>query len=383
MKILLIGNYLPDEQESMQRFADLLIDALKNYNHQVRLIRPGVILNREQSSFEDAGKGKWLGYLDKFILFPWRLKKNARWADVVHVCDHSNAFYIHFLRRKSHIITCHDVIAIRSALNASDITIKRSGRILQSLILQGLKKAAHFACVSENTRKQLIEIVKIESEKTAVIYNGLNYPFYRLSNEEAKGILTANSLSSSLKEMSTSSFLLHVGGNQPYKNRLGVLRIYLQLYTARKNDLPRLVLVGKPWTEEMREFVTKNNLQDHVVEIQNCSNEEMRALYSLARVFVFPSLAEGFGWPVIEAQACGCPVLTSNFAPLTEIGGDAAIYCDPRDEKKAASQLELLLNESEEVRKKRVEAGLKNIKRFSPQTMIEGYLALYQKAIDT
>ena len=78
-----------------------------------------------------------------------------------------------------------------------------------------------------------------------------------------------------------------------------------------------------------------NGLRDRVIELTNITNEDLRALYSKATALLFPSLREGFGWPIIEAQACGCPVFTSDRVPMTEVGGDAAIYLDPTDPRPA------------------------------------------------
>jgi glycosyltransferase involved in cell wall biosynthesis len=140
-------------------------------------------------------------------------------------------------------------------------------------------------------------------------------------------------------------------------------------------------MAGKPFSEDMRVFIRQHRLEKQVIEVVNCSNEELRAFYSTAKAMLFPSLAEGFGWPVIEAQACGCPVVTSGFAPLTEIGGDQAIYCNPRDEQEVARQINHLLEESEELRDARIRGGLANVQRFLPEQMVSNYLDLYQTAL--
>ncbi len=382
LKILIVGNYLPDKQISMQRFTDLLVESLRPHGHEIKVIYPTIVVNRFKASFEE--KGKWWGYIDKLLIFPFYLRKEARWADIVHITDHSNAYYVRSIQNKPHIVTCHDVIAVRSSQDPKDRTIKRSGKILQNIILRGLKKAENFACVSANTKKELLEIVRSSPNKAVVIYNSLNYPFRKIPKEQARQILSPLFQNESGANHVSSHFVLHVGANQHYKNRMGVLRIYHQLLSRNhKVSLPGLIMAGRPLSDEMKEFIKANDLECKVVEIINCSDEQIQALYSLAQVFIFPSLAEGFGWPVIEAQACGCRVLTSNFAPLTEIGGDAALYCDPRDEAAFALQLDGLLKEPEAQRNARIQSGLENVKRFTPHTMIEGYLSLYQTVIET
>ncbi|MDB6040900.1 MAG: glycosyl transferase group 1, partial [Verrucomicrobiales bacterium] len=107
------------------------------------------------------------------------------------------------------------------------------------------------------------------------------------------------------------------------------------------------------------------------------SSEELRALYSIAEILIFPSLEEGFGWPIIEAQACGCRVVTSNRAPMTEAGGDPAFYFDPKNAETAAAMIWSALNENSGEKAARIEAGLRNVNRFSAGRMTDNYCARY------
>jgi hypothetical protein len=113
VKVLLVANYVRDRQYSMLRFSELLESELGKCGHDVRVIRPAVRLGRVGRRWH--GVGKWLGYADKFLLFPARLRKACAWADIVHVCDHSNSLYTRYLDRFPHIVTCHDLLAVRLA----------------------------------------------------------------------------------------------------------------------------------------------------------------------------------------------------------------------------------------------------------------------------
>jgi glycosyltransferase involved in cell wall biosynthesis len=115
-----------------------------------------------------------------------------------------------------------------------------------------------------------------------------------------------------------------------------------------------------------------------VIPMIDVAADDLRALYSGAEVLLFPSLAEGFGWPIIEAQACGCRVAVSNRSPLTEIGGEAALYLDPDDPAAAALAIESLFAENRADRRERIRRGLENAPRFSTVRMIRGYLAAYR-----
>lgn len=366
MKILLIGNYLPDQQESMQRFAKILEIGLADFGCEVRLIRPALLFGRVKPG--STGLGKWLGYLDKFLIFPYQLCQNLAWADVVHVCDHSNAFYTKYLTKIPHIVTCNDLLAIRSALGEFAPNPTRwSGRQLQQLILSGLAKAQRIVCISKQTQNDLHRFIDRPTKTTSVIYMGFNYSYEPMPMIEAQGRLDNLGLS-------RTPFILHVGGNQWYKNRQGVLEIFAYLKKRPEAQALDLVMVGKAFTNSMRQFIQDKAFQSCVMELVEVDNEDLRALYSIATALLFPSLQEGFGWPIAEAQACGCPVFTSNCAPMTEVGGDAAIYIDPEQPAQAAITIAQHLPQLDNLK----QLGLKNAKRFSTRQMIEAYVQVYQ-----
>jgi glycosyltransferase involved in cell wall biosynthesis len=369
MKILLLGNYLNDRQESMQRFAAFMAQGLANAGHEVRLLQPPSLVGQLWPSAE--GAGKWLGYGDKFGWFPLVLRCAVKNADVVHVCDHSNAVYTKYLQSVPHVVTCHDLLAVRSALGEIPENPTRwTGRELQRMVLNGLSRAQHVACVSDATRRDLLRLTRIAEQRVSHIYNSLNYPYTPMGTHEAKLRLRK------LLVDPTQPFLLHVGGNQWYKNRLGVLRIFSVLRKSLTGRALKLVMVGEPWTKEMRTFVSENGMTDLTMERTGVSNEDLRALYSTATMMLFPSLYEGFGWPIVEAQACGCPVATSNGSPMDEVGGDAAIYIDPKAPESAAAILKQALERVSCMR----QPSIANAARFRTG-MIDSYLLLYDRVL--
>jgi glycosyltransferase involved in cell wall biosynthesis len=368
MKVLLLANYLNDRQESMQRFAALMERGLTQAGHEVRILRPPAYVGKLHPSAE--GLGKWLGYVDKFGLFPRFLRSAVQEADVVHICDHSNSFYTKHIGSVPHIVTCHDLLAIRSALG--EIPQKQTawtGRQLQRLIVKGLAEAQHIVCVSEATRKDLLRVVDIPENRVSRTYNSLNYAYSRMEAHEAAFRIRQLGIDPN------HSFLLHVGGNQWYKNRLGVFRIFSTLTKLMPGRSLKLVMVGKPWTSEMRRFILEHGLNDATLEVTGVAEEDLRALYSAASMMIFPSLQEGFGWPIIEAQACGCPVATSNRSPMNEVGGNAAIYIDPDNPESAAVAVQHGLERTACMR----ELSLANAARFKGSAMIDSYLSLYSK----
>lgn len=366
VKVLLIGNYENLRQQSMQRFAEMLREGLTAAGHDVRLVCPPVWLGRLRRG--ETGLAKWIGYLDRFLLYPPLLRRQIRWADVVHICDQANAVYVRHLRGKPHLVTCHDMLAVRAALGEiPESPTGYTGRLYQRWILRGLRRAQTVACVSDQSAEELQRVAGLPESRVTVVHNALNYPYCPMAATEGAAHLHALDLDPA------QPFFLHVGGNQWYKNRPGVLRLFAELIRQPAFARHHLVMAGKPWTGTMRALTADLKLGDRVDERVEVSNEQLRGLYSRAEALLFPSLAEGFGWPIAEAQACGCPVVTTGRPPMSEVGGNAAIYIDPTDPAGAASRIAAALAERERWRS----AGFENAARFSSETMIDGYVRSY------
>jgi glycosyltransferase involved in cell wall biosynthesis len=288
----------------------------------------------------------------------------------MHICDHSNAMYADAAGASVPVaVTCHDLIAVRSALGEElHCPVSFTGRILQRWILRSLRRADAVVCVSHATRDDAEQLVSRHgpSPKLEVISNGLNYPYRKLAPSEA---------AERLKNVGGLAlpFVLHVGSNLPRKNRDGVLRIF-----ARTKDkwTARLVLAGDPLDSEQVCLTRRLEIVDRIVEIKDVSDQLLEALYSSAVALLYPSLSEGFGWPIIESQACGCPVVCSNIPPMPETAGDAGLFHDATDEAGFAADL-LRLNDAAG-RAVWSEKSVRNAKRFSTTKMISRYIDIYR-----
>jgi Glycosyltransferase len=284
----------------------------------VRLLSPPIMLGRLTNNTV-RGLGKWLGYIDRFVLFRLALRRALVGTDVVHICDQGNAMMVPWLQGKPHLVTCHDMLAIRGAQgDIPGYQVGLTGRMLQRWILRGLRRAQHVACVSEQTRYELQQVTGLPDAQVSVVYNAPNYPYAPMPRDQAHSRLKALGLDPA------QPYVLHVGGNQWYKNRMGVIRIFAKLISQSGYIAHHLVLAGKPWPPDLTTAAQTSGCADRIHALTKVDNEDLHALYSLADFLLFPSLAEGFGWPIAEAMACGCPVVTSNRAPMTEVGGAAA-----------------------------------------------------------
>jgi glycosyltransferase involved in cell wall biosynthesis len=374
MKVLLVGYYGPDNQASMRAFLRALERELPKLGCELRVITPP---QRVQRLPRTSRLWKWLGYIDKFILFVPSLAMQARWADVVHICDHSNSMYVRWVNSRPTIITCHDVIAVQAARGmVHGWKVGWSGRIFQRLIASGLAKADLIACVSHTTARELADLQLVDERRVMTVLNGLNDSFSPVAPREAQGLVGRFGVGAQ------DTYLIHVGLDLPRKNRRAVIETFIALQRrAAEAGSPALVqhliLVGPALDPELTALASQHGLADRIRTLQDVSHEELRALYARAMALLFPSLQEGFGWPVIEAQACGCPVFTSDLAPMNEIGGPGACYVNPRSPEAMAGAIEQAAGRLEEMRA----LGLENALNYSAARMMASYLAAYGRVL--
>jgi len=369
--VLLIGNYPIDRQQSMQRFGTMMLHALNESGISAQLIAPQPRLGK----FQGAGSfiAKWLGYIDKFILFPKQLRSAVakEKPSIVHICDHSNAMYGSWVNDVPVVVTCHDLLAVRGALGEeTNCSASFTGKILQRWILRGLRNADEVVCDSQATEADARRLVsrRPDPPKIEVVRLGLNYPFHKLPAAEVSVRLAA------IPNLDPQTpFVLHVGSNLRRKNRDGALRIF-----ARTKDKwnARLVFVGDLLSAELLSLTESLAVSDRVTQVADASDELLEALYNRAIALLYPSRFEGFGWPVIEAQACGCPVVCSNAGPLPEAAGDAGLFHDLDDE--AGFAVDLLRMNDPAQRAIWSEKSLRNAEHSSTSRMVSQYIDIYR-----
>lgn len=204
-----------------------------------------------------------------------------------------------------------------------------------------LKTATKIIAVSKATKMDLVKRIGIRSDKIEVVHEGydkkLFKPHYNLKPK---------------------TYYLFVGTVQPRKNLERVIKAFSKFDSDEK-----LVIVGqKGWmSEEIYKLPEKLRIESRIKFLGYVPEKDLPALYSGAIALVFPSLFEGFGLPILEAQACGCPVITSNLSSMPEVGGKGAIYVNPY----SVEGIIRGIREIGEMRKKLIKAGFENIKRFS------------------
>ena len=373
MKVMLVMNYAPDRQESMRRFGELLTRELPALGVEPAVVAPVPRLGRLAPRYRYAGWPKYLGYADKFLLFPRQLRReiDRQRPDVVHIIDHANSTYARAAGRTPVLATCHDLLQIRAA--RGEFNGHRpgwAGRRLQRWILREISAVPDLACVSGKTEEDVNRLLPHPGPRTHLIPNGLNFPFAPVPPSRARARLRALAPG----DWADRDFYVNVGGGQWYKNRPGLLAIFAEI-CQRVDPPPALVLVGKPLSAADRERAVALGVAAHLVHLPNLPGYDLAACYSVARGLIFPSWEEGFGWPVAEAQACGCPVFASDRAPLTEVGGTAAVYFDPAEPAGAADRIVAARPREADLR----ERGLARAAEWAPQRMAAAYAKLYRQ----
>jgi glycosyltransferase involved in cell wall biosynthesis len=365
LRILVVGNYRPDDQRSMLGYESMFLEEMSARNIALKAVHPiPTLLKGHQRR---SGIGKFLGYFDKFIIFQLRLWFLAGKSDVVFIIDHSNAMYVPRRRRGKYIIICHDVYAIRCALGLEPpIKIRLTGRIFQHLILRGIKRADKILCVSEFTRSQLKELAPEVAARAELARSALRFCFRPVTPEDANPIIFKSGLS-------WRKYFLNVGCIERRKNRKYLAEVFAELLKLTDFEDFRLVIVGHSLEADYPGLMAELGITNSVTFLTRVDDNELMSLYSGAKGLIFPSNFEGFGWPVIEAQACGCPTFTADLPPMNENGGspnsvipldnasEAATTIRDRLCSSSIAEPELLLNASQFSREAMVSAWIREL----------------------
>jgi glycosyltransferase involved in cell wall biosynthesis len=232
---------------------------------------------------------------------------------------------------------------------------------------ESIRSASCIIANSDSVRADLEEIYSPMAERVIVAYNGIDTTLFRpLASDER----------SAIREQVSGGipYILYVGSIHPRKNFPRLLKAYEHLREVYRDPL-RLVVVGRylfrRGRREVSEVYERFRFKEEVLWRGIVSDEELVRLYNSAAVVAYPSLYEGFGYPVGEALACGTVVVTSRVSSLPEVGGEAAFYADPYDEEDIARALYEALTEPAEARAIRIQRGLAHVQRFSWESTVQ------------
>jgi glycosyltransferase involved in cell wall biosynthesis len=309
--------------------------------------------------------------------YPRALAAIAGDFDVFHVVDHSYGHLVHSLPSARTLVTCHDVDAFRSVLEPSQERRSAPFRWMSRRILDGLRRAAHVSCDSEATRVALATLAHMPADRLSVIPNGADTGGMPESDPSAD--VEAARLIGARRGID----LLHVGSTIPRKRIDVLLDVFAAVRAARPNV--RLIRVGGPFTAEQRVRVRGLGLADAIVVLPFVDRSTLAAVYRRAALALLPSEREGFGLPLVEALACGTPVVASDIPALREVGGSAASYCPVGDVASWRESVLQLLDERERVPqawRQRRHIGLERAAEFSWSRYTDRVTDIYRVLAD-
>jgi glycosyltransferase involved in cell wall biosynthesis len=267
------------------------------------------------------------------------------------------------------IVTIHDIIYEIHP----EWFPKLRGASFRFLSRWGAKTARKIIAVSEHTKKDIIERYHVPEERIEVIYEAPD-DMYKPVKDEALLRKTK------LKYNITKDFLIHVGAIHKRRNIISLLKVFKRLRQGGR-DL-QLVLVGSiQWPFiDLKRLLVDMGLRDDVGHLGFVPDEDLVCLYNAAMIFVYPSLYEGFGLPLVEAMACGTPVAASNVSSIPEVVGDAGILFDPYNEDEIFDSIKGVLDDKN-ARDALVSKGLSRAKQFSWVRAAKQTIELYNNAV--
>ncbi|WP_218079974.1 glycosyltransferase family 4 protein [Anthocerotibacter panamensis] len=360
MKIQLYGDLLEEQRRSMEVCATYLKAALSEaLGSGVECLIPSLtpLLGRVLPAWDIVAKTDLL--LNRHFLYPLRTS-----ADLHHVIDHSYAHLLHHLPQDRTVVTCHDLNILYRRQKSRNPLFHLSC----DHILSGLDRAQWVICDSEFTKVALEKSGLAAGATVIVIPPGLSASFRVLSPTEIAEVAHRYKIPS-------GPTLIHVGDCFERKN----IEALLQITAHVRAHVPvRLLKVGGVFTPAQQGLIAHLGLAEHLTHLAHVPLYDLVALYNFADVCVFPSWLEGFGFPVLEAMACGTPVVASNCSSLPEVVQGAGFLADPAAIESFVEPIVRLLSDPEDA-SGWSENGLRWVKQFTWQKHAEKTLQVYEK----
>jgi GT2 family glycosyltransferase/glycosyltransferase involved in cell wall biosynthesis len=332
------------------------------YSHY-KIIKPIESQNAQYIIPKFQSEGRTARIFWEQFIFAKKIKDNK--IDVFH----GPSFMIPFFLDCPSIITVHDLTFLHYPKGFTFPTLL----YYKTFFRYSLKKASMIIADSKATKQDLMKYCGMHPNKIKVIYLGVDNQFTIIDDKKRKESVVK-------KYMLPEFFFLFTGLLSPRKNVEGVIQAYAQLMKDEKNIQHKLVIVGnKGWLyEPIFELVKKLQIEDKVIFTGYVDTEDLPVFYNLAEALLFPSFYEGFGLPILEAMACGCPVITSNISSMPEVAGEAAILINPRNICEIQEGMKTIISDKE-VKTRLIKRGLEQVKGFSWENTAKETLDLYKR----
>ncbi|MBD2072643.1 glycosyltransferase family 4 protein [Phormidium sp. FACHB-592] len=358
----------PSASFSMDVYADGLVSGLKTIRPDweiVELIPSSTPTNEGNTILNGLKK-----YYQRYWQYPIKVK--SRKADIFHIIDHSDGHIAYWLKKANQltVVTCHDLINLLQPENISDqAKLPLISAAIWKYAVQGIRQANHIVTVSAYTAKDVTQLLNVQPGQITVAPNAVEPLFQPFPPEQLVKFRQRYRISPN------TICLLNVGSNHPRKNVFTVLHT---LQALRLKELPvHLLKTGADFTVEQKTFLQTHNLESCVTYLGKPSRATLVEIYNVADILMAPSFYEGFGMTVLEAMACGTPVITSNVTSLPEVAGDAAIMVEPTDVNAIVEAVHHLQNDVD-YRTSLRQKGLERVRAFTWETTAEQVAQVYE-----
>jgi glycosyltransferase involved in cell wall biosynthesis len=355
---------------SMDVYADGLIAGIKSLQPSWEIVelRPRSFDREARSPSVRAQKA-----YERFWRFPQSVQQQA--VDIFHIIDHSDA---HIVRRLSKtgrpiVVTCHDLINLLYPENLEgSVRLPFVSDRLGRYSIESMEDADAIVAVSSETAKNIDRVLNIAPDRITIIPNAVSSLFRLLPEEQSQAFRNQFSVSPN------TFCLLNVGGNHPRKNLSNILKA---LNILKQQGLPvQLWKVSDDFPDEDKRFIQANGLEDSIQYLGYLDKPTLVTAYNASDVLVAPSFHEGFGITLLEAMACGTPVITSNVSAMPEVVSGAGILVDPSSSQNIADAVCRLQSDPiycQELREK----GLRRVQTFTWEKVAEQLIEVYERLI--
>jgi glycosyltransferase involved in cell wall biosynthesis len=317
--------------------------------------------------------------LNRYVKYPRWLYQRRGDFDLFHVTDHSYSHLVHSLPGERSVVTCHDLDAFRCLLVPATTARSWALRRVTAPVLSGLKRAAWVICNSQVTADELSAQGWVRPERMSVVYMGVA-PAFSPNADEGADQEAERLLGPHYRQIK----LLHVGSTIPRKRMDVLLHV---LAEARKTFPDSILLrVGGPLTSDQQALAQRLGVAGCILELPFLEDRILAAIYRTSTLLLLPSDREGFGLPLLEAMACGLPVLASDLPALREVGEEATVYCPAGDVgsfcRSTLSVIGAAQQQSSDLQHRR-KAGLARATQFSWSRCADEVAKIYDKVLSS
>jgi len=315
-----------------------------------------------QFLFGTEFRGKWTLFQRWNQLFPQAVTANRRHAievfksgafDIFHPTDLSD-YFLDYIGNKPFVVTIHDMIDEYFPEYSFHVHSNYQTSVKENLI----KKAAGIIAVSESTKRDILHRFNVDEKKIKVIYHGVS----ELEDQHTDSRLIVD------------NYFLYVGKRAHYKNFYFFLQCIQSLLT--KDRSLKIVCAGPPFNKIESTYFNDLGIVENLIHV-DADDRVLGNLYQHALAFVYPSLYEGFGIPILEAFKFGCPVILSNSSSLPEVAGDAGIYFTPKDIGSVRQAVQLVMRDKA-LRTEIIQKGYARLQNFPLKKMVDQTVAFYK-----